>query len=378
MGKQPASFSRKWAQRWICKKVYEMGWKKELFETFERDMCIQYRSGKKVERIGKKYQWIAFHKLLAHLADNVHYIGYYDNKNKYEGPWQLYCGDIDPTIYFKSSSLDHNSEGEEIINKIDGMQIPANGTERPEQWLESQNNIPEFKTWLQINNWTILKSFIIKKHSPLFYNLQDSHQSEIWFRINAIIVPKDSRNNIINDLKQKDLRSVDIGRGTIRQFFREYPNRFNENKNEDWKTELNTNTGPINFLYQILVTEYSSEFDEENKSTYFYMPSPVLLNNLDLHCPPGQFKYWINNKKEKIFKNENLQTEKHPIALIKTSSLNKWLKQKKLSLIWIIGGEKRIYEKDEQGFIHEFSGIYFNDDTIVKGHIWFLKQYKYD
>ena len=37
MDDTPAAFSRKWAKRWVCKQVYEMGWKKELFEEFEKD-----------------------------------------------------------------------------------------------------------------------------------------------------------------------------------------------------------------------------------------------------------------------------------------------------------------------------------------------------
>ena len=33
---RPAAFSRKWAQRWVCKRAYELGWDKELFSSFER------------------------------------------------------------------------------------------------------------------------------------------------------------------------------------------------------------------------------------------------------------------------------------------------------------------------------------------------------
>jgi hypothetical protein len=56
------AFSRKKAHRWVCKRTIELGWTKELFEEFERCHTSRDagRSQSKIERIGKKYQWIAF------------------------------------------------------------------------------------------------------------------------------------------------------------------------------------------------------------------------------------------------------------------------------------------------------------------------------
>lgn len=54
---RPAAFSRKWAQRWVCKRAYEFRWTEELFADFER-MCSYGRgggpSGGAMERVGKK------------------------------------------------------------------------------------------------------------------------------------------------------------------------------------------------------------------------------------------------------------------------------------------------------------------------------------
>ena len=53
------------AQRWILHRVFELGWTVERFGAFDRS--INYRDGRaahKPERIGKKYQWIAYHEFL--------------------------------------------------------------------------------------------------------------------------------------------------------------------------------------------------------------------------------------------------------------------------------------------------------------------------
>ena len=64
----PAQFSRKWAQRWVCKRAYEFGWTEERFSRFDGSHQVRdgrYRGKQEIERIGKKYQWLAFHELLA-------------------------------------------------------------------------------------------------------------------------------------------------------------------------------------------------------------------------------------------------------------------------------------------------------------------------
>lgn len=54
---------------------------------------------KKVERIGKKYQWIAFYNALAKIADH-HDVGgrWGENSHEYRGPWEPFVRDFDPTI----------------------------------------------------------------------------------------------------------------------------------------------------------------------------------------------------------------------------------------------------------------------------------------
>ena len=64
------------AQRWILHRVFELGWTVERFGHFDR--YIDYRDGRaahKPERIGKKYQWLAYHEFLARVADNFEFRG---------------------------------------------------------------------------------------------------------------------------------------------------------------------------------------------------------------------------------------------------------------------------------------------------------------
>ena len=73
-----AHFDVHWGGRWICKRAHELGWTSERFGDFEYRSRDYDRHNHRVERIGKKYQWLAFQELIARMADNLAFL---------DGPW---------------------------------------------------------------------------------------------------------------------------------------------------------------------------------------------------------------------------------------------------------------------------------------------------
>ena len=88
------------AQCWIFERVMALGWTPELFGDFDRSISRRHygREGHKPERFGKKYQWIALRELLARISDNFHMALEWRDPRTYEGPWQFFGRDIDPTL----------------------------------------------------------------------------------------------------------------------------------------------------------------------------------------------------------------------------------------------------------------------------------------
>jgi hypothetical protein len=89
---QTALFDAPWARRWICKRAHDLGWTPERFGQIERYSHRGYsRHEHRLERIGKKYQWLALYELTARLADNVAMVGAYGDAQKasqeYRGAW---------------------------------------------------------------------------------------------------------------------------------------------------------------------------------------------------------------------------------------------------------------------------------------------------
>ncbi|MCK9636498.1 MAG: hypothetical protein M0R41_09490 [Methylobacter tundripaludum] len=82
---------------WVGRRAYELGWTKERFPH------EQHSSGRKrqvIERIGKKYQWMALEEVKARLADNFWVEAEYDNGTRiYQSRQDAWvCDRIDPTI----------------------------------------------------------------------------------------------------------------------------------------------------------------------------------------------------------------------------------------------------------------------------------------
>jgi hypothetical protein len=89
------------AKRWIFMRVLRLGWTPERFGKKDRYLG-QDRAGReahKAERWGKKYQWIAYHELLARIADNFHTARRYSDHQDYEGLHQIIADrEIDPSL----------------------------------------------------------------------------------------------------------------------------------------------------------------------------------------------------------------------------------------------------------------------------------------
>ena len=382
MNDRPATFSRKQAKRWICKQVYEMGWKKELFGEFEKLMCSRGRENKPIERIGKKYQWIAFHQLLARLVDNVHYIDRYDDKNEYQGPWQLSISDIDPTCYLRKTGDDHQFKNTpKCWWQPYVTQFPKENLEKQEEWFKEDINFP-FKDLFQVKDpkdnsfWTVLHTSIQQKELYPYKKEEGLYKPECWFRVSSIIISKEDCNDLCKQLKNKDIRNNIAEGENVTRFLKEYPT-YDDEYDNDWKEDLLGNDVRLNIKHLRPVMKYTWETGNTDYSIddviSFYLPSKTLINKLNLQYPPGQFETWVNNKKIPVFKDPSVALQGPSCPLVKTDRLHSWLKQDNLCLVWLIGGEKRLYGKGSMtGKRHDFSGVYFTYGDKIEGDMWFL------
>ena len=91
------------ARRYILQRIMQFGWTSKRFGDYEKDL----RHGRmrvdeeenKVERVSKKYQWIALRELLGYLSDHYRMSRNWstDEEPQFKGTWQIWTRDFDPT-----------------------------------------------------------------------------------------------------------------------------------------------------------------------------------------------------------------------------------------------------------------------------------------
>ncbi len=210
------------AQRCILRQVFDMGWTRERFERFDRNVSsyLRYaRSASKPERIGKKYQWIAYHEFLARVADNFkfkrdHWI---DRGTKYEGPWQIGVRDIDLSCLLKKTRQDTWSD---LPSWWFQAAFKDWGVDWREQlpdvaWIKQTDHLPSIESLIEVTNpsdgssWLTLNGFYQwKQPIPASVDeISDSYwRKSFWIGLRSHIVKKQDSEAAFRWLKKRENR----------------------------------------------------------------------------------------------------------------------------------------------------------------------------
>lgn len=366
----PAQFSRKWAQRWVCKRAYEFGWTDERFSSFDGSSQVRfsrYRGNQEMERIGKKYQWLALFEVLARMSDNVHWIApdYDDAENKsYSGPWQMQKRDIDPTIGIRKN-VGHLSDPGRVNTWWQPYNFPlGNITDLSEQieYLWDEHRLPDFQDFLQVKEpatqikWTVLRGFWKEDQKERFSNPSFARLN-CWFRINSILVCKEALGLAVEKFNSRTLSEPYIGNvpsTNYQGFLGEYPwhpvyNRMSGWQNTDsfWDSSLPMYFNPV-LEYEWEIGGSVGDFSLDS-SLSFYLPAKELVEDMSLKRNASGDGSWGNEEGD-VFKDPSLSESGPSYALIRSQQFDEWLDKKGLAILWLIGGEKQLFSHDSSKF----------------------------
>jgi hypothetical protein len=205
-----ASFDLRIAQRWIFNRIVELGWTPSLFAEFDRrvNSWSYDRRPDKAERIGKKYQWIAFYEFLARVSDNFQYIGdRWDARDrKFTGPWQVgYVRNIDPSCLLTNDRGDSKAPAwwSPVIYSPSSKVSEAD-------WLKITGDLPDPMLLLKVqrpsdgSKWLVLetrRSF--EDPLPLGEERFDRPFKQMWYMVKSYVVHKADVSKLIGTLAGK-------------------------------------------------------------------------------------------------------------------------------------------------------------------------------
>ncbi|MEL7307735.1 MAG: AVAST type 2 anti-phage system protein Avs2, partial [Pseudomonadota bacterium] len=383
-----AHFDLRLAERFIFNRVIELGWSPDLHGSF--DIGIGTGRGRHEpfqERIGKKYQWIAFHEFMARLSDNyIRYEGYGDEREEspYRGPWEPYERDIDPTILLKNT-------GNKSISIKDKWWISKEAFEWDctfEDWVKDTSTLDNPQGLIEVkdtdgSDWLVLESHPSWKEPKEVGKEDWGHpRKEVWSQLRSYLVKSSEYEHFKSWAESQHYMGRWMPESTDRYqlFNREYywSEAFKFFKSDyysgsDWVTvtDRNTRTSIADVVVTAIGYRWEEEFDHSKVETLsFLKPSSLIFDNMKLKHGSQEGCYFDEANKIVCFAAEALYDTKAHL-LVKKEPFLKMLKDNGLEVVWTLLGEKGViggslYSSHNYGRI-EFSGAFYIDEGRIEG-----------
>lgn len=326
-------------QRWIAKRAYDYGWTNELFPNDSSRSDSYSRDRPAVERIGKKYQWLALDELLSRLADNCWLkedYGY-ELPRPYASPLDLgFERDIDPTIIeekavcLKASPTLNSWAFEPWINLDDVEEELL--TDWPfEKDPAEQLKILPFRTAPHGEKWLVIYEHQSRtqKYKELLGERIGEHDSRIQeFRfLETVMVKASSLRKVAEYIEAKGL-SGGVGLGVLNitdeAFLYEAPWR-NTWRQKKWLSEGWNLPDEEQYAQMLAQYAWESHLDAALPDGYSaHLPLPWLTRELNLHVDSEQVRVWRDQNGETVFQ-EFKGEEGGMVCLIKQDKVNEIL-----------------------------------------------------
>ena len=192
--------------RWIARRVFELGWSADRFGLHDSRLGSGLLPQDGAERVGKKYQWIAYHELLARLCDNFEFSdpNRYGRISVYESTRQLpSTRDIDPSVPYFATVAEERRPGPLGAVRLGAAYAGWGSIQGDTEWLRDASDLPRLDEMLAVTDgngarWIALDMFYdaeqsntrkpnTRKREPRLYPYR---RVEMW-ATSAIILKKD-------------------------------------------------------------------------------------------------------------------------------------------------------------------------------------------
>lgn len=214
---------------WNCR---NLGWTAERFENFDTGYYTRDHGRSdgetRTERIGKKYQWISWHTLLAFVSDNyTMQPGWNGESRSYDTPDQISGVHLhDPARWLQAVAVKQKSNSKFwSIPSVPPWPLPNKN--EMEGWIESSScDLPPADivvyatglpkewgngTWLRIaseHNWK-------SDFAPGQWGLGYKFYADLWWQITPLLIHASDLPKLLQDIERPDVQERMAGIGRV-------------------------------------------------------------------------------------------------------------------------------------------------------------------
>lgn len=357
----------------------DLGYNAEWFAEYDNHINNYGRHHvKRIERIGKKYQWIAMYNILGRISDSCNVKSWDWNDvggSVYEGPWNPYVRDFDPTLNKKIH----------IQNDIPVLSLPEYGDESFCNIDSSENDIKKWvveddKMFLDFPNrfvhvdengkqWVSLYIYQENKLKPkdkenyvLGFPRGEQH---IWTIATMYILLGEENKYTEEDLSASGFvrRSNNGMQSCYSLFSREYAwssgynAEFKNYTEEDDEIHINAFSAAVNVLWE---EEYDASQEE---ATSFAIPAGHIIQEMKLYQKSVDGIYYKDG--EVVAFDLSLVGHEQTEIVIRRDVLNEYIAKTGAQAFWTVVGEKQFFIGDMNQRWQRREGYFIYDDKIV-------------
>lgn len=337
---------------------------------------------KKIERIGKKYQWIAMYNILARLSDEYMLKGVDWNDETgyyYNGPWEPYVRDFDPTLNIRIKPVKSMLKIK-LPEYDDESFLPFGASDSDiEEWIISEDKMFQDFPGRLIHKdesgteWVSLYLYQENKLQP-----PNEEISVIGFPIGEQHIWASASMYIVSDEMEKLTEEELIDSGFIQSrssytrdcyslFSREYAwspgykAEFAVPEEDDGRATIKAIPASVNVLWE-------EEFDaSQEETTSFMIPAGSIIQEMKLYEKSVDGIYYYNEEivacDLKVLGNERSE------LVIRRDILNQYMAKKKVKLFWCIEGEKQYFLGGHNQKWQRREGYFLYKSNEINGHM---------
>lgn len=339
----------------------------------------------KTERIGKKYQWIAMYNILARVSDHYPMIQSNissDEENiQYEGAWDPYVRDFDPTSNYNFMKCDDAPQFESLdtfVEKIntDNMLVDISDLEQQNDWLSSQGiYFDELRKTLSLTDENGVQWISLTKYTDTENTDVDIDKLLIWSCSYAYFVTPE-QEILLNECFNKEISIVNYYIDTYHETYtiynREYPwspSCRNFEKYAYEEVQINTggsekNIGRILHSTTNLIWEEKYDASKE-KSISYDVPCAKLIQELYLIQKEADGFFYDDEGNLAAF--DTKLTQKKNGVVIRKDLLDEFLRINNLTLIWLVQTRKEIHTHCNNVKYSEWESLFCYQPDKISG-----------
>ena len=367
----------------------DLGYTTEFFGNYDSNKSDYDRHHvKKIERIGKKYQWITMYNVLARVSD-VYKVKGWDWNDKtgtvYQGPWEPYVRDFDPTLNIRIKPADN-------VPKIDipiydeGSFTSIDATEKEiEKWILAEDKMfQDFPKRLIHNDekeeeWVSLYLYQANKLqlkgeevSVSGFQMGEQH---IWSIASMYIITSSEEEITEQTLKSLNFIS-EFSNGTrdcYSLFSREYT--WSPGYNSEFSGEYNADdnrSGVSAFPASINVLWEEGYDASQDETTSFMISAGKIIQEMGLYEKEVDGIYYYGD--EIVAFDLSIMGYSHSELVLRRDILNNYLKKTGDKLFWTVIGEKQYFMGDIDQRWQRKEGYFVYGENEITGSINNVRQ----